>query len=200
MTDGLSHQICTVIFFLLFCVGTVSPAHGPCPSCLALRCPVDLTPSSVCSCQMDKREHMYLLGLWFRLACSLCYPPLTFWTPSACLSKDTKTRACARRQPLWQWQFLFLFFFLLLCSSSPPLLNRQCMAPVCNNALQLCLQTNLVRIRHLVQEEMSKATANSQKSNQACALFPEPFCASSGFLVWRYESENKGSLIEGGGD
>lgn len=101
-------------FFHFSCVGTVSPARGPCPSCLALRCPVDLTPSSVCSCQMDKREHMYLLGLWFRLACSLCYPPLTFWTPSACLSKDTKTRACARRQPLWQWQFFFFCYCVAL--------------------------------------------------------------------------------------
>lgn len=40
------------------------------------------------------------------------------------------------------------FFVLLLSSSPPSLLNRQCMAPVCNNGLQLCLQTNLVRIRH----------------------------------------------------
>lgn len=40
------------------------------------------------------------------------------------------------------------FSFLLLSSSLPSLLNSHCMAPVCDNALQLCLQTHLVRIRH----------------------------------------------------
>lgn len=41
MTDGLSNQICTVLFSS--CVGMVSPTHGPCPSCLAPCCPADIS-------------------------------------------------------------------------------------------------------------------------------------------------------------
>lgn len=146
-SHSLTPDLHYYFFFLLSWVGTVPPAHGPCPSCLALSCPVDITLSLLCRCQMDKSEHAHLPGLWFLLACSLCYPPLTFWIFYACLFKDSKTTACADRQPFSQWQ-LPSPPFLLLSSSSLSLLNRQYMAPVCNNALQLCLQTNLVRIRH----------------------------------------------------
>lgn len=110
MTGGLSHQICTVLFFM---PGHSLPlaARGP---CLAPCCPADITPCIVCSCQMDKREHMYLPGLWFFLACSLCYPPLTFWTLSAFLFKDSKTRACGDRWLFSQWQFFSFFYCLAL--------------------------------------------------------------------------------------
>lgn len=120
----------------------VSPAHGHCSSSLAPCIPEDVTPKVVCGCQMDKRQHMYLLG--FHLACSLCCPPLPF---GHFMPASLKTPKIEHVQTASHFHIVN-FFCLLLSSSSPSLLNRQCMAPVCNNALQLCLQTNLVRIRH----------------------------------------------------
>lgn len=117
-SHSLTPDLHYYFFFLLSWVGTVPPAHGPCPSCLALSCPVDITLSLLCRCQMDKSEHAHLPGLWFLLACSLCYPPLTFWIFYACLFKDSKTTACADRQPFSQWQLpppLFCYCLALHC-------------------------------------------------------------------------------------
>lgn len=162
--DSPSHQICTVFFLLR--------GQGP---WAAPRCPADITPSLVCSRKVDKREQMYLWGLWFRLAYSLCYQPRTLCSVAACLFKDSKSRACAERQPFSQRHF----FFLLLSSS---LLNRQCMAPVCDDALQLCLQRHLVRIRHswfrrrcqrpLVTHNRAIRPAHCSRSHFVPALVP----------------------------
>lgn len=141
---SLTPHLCCIfylfVYFFSFSVGIGSLACGPLPFVPGTALPCGR--NTLLSPQLpngQKGTH-----LWFCLACSLCHPPLTFWTLSPCLFKDSKT-TCTQTDCHFHSGLLF---FLLLSSSLPSLLNRQCMAPVCNNGLQLCLQTNLVWIRH----------------------------------------------------